>query len=189
MKKNTKAPLIIGLVGEAGSGKDTAASYIKRRYRAEEFRFSYMLVNALKTLGIPISRANLAWLMNLLKRKFGADTLTKAMEKTMCELAKKPVIVINGIRLPSDLEFIRRQEKNTIIYITAPAKLRWRRVYNRGEKQDDKVSYKKFLRLNAGENERHIRSFGRQADHTIENVGNLGELQDKIDEIIKEIGN
>ncbi|MBM3256462.1 MAG: hypothetical protein FJZ04_03290 [Candidatus Moranbacteria bacterium] len=187
MKKDVKPPLIIGLVGEAGSGKDTVASYIKKKYQAEEFRFSYMLVNALKILDIPISRANLAWFMNILKRKFGSDVLTKAMKKTMRELARKPIIVINGIRLPSDYDFIRKQRRNKIIYVTAPARLRWQRVLKRGEKKDDEVSFREFLKLNAGENERYIRCFGRKADYKIENLGGLPELKDKIDETIKKI--
>src|SRR3990172_6846941 len=99
MLKKNKIPLVVGLIGTAGSGKDTAASYIKHKYDAEEFRYSYLLVKALQIFGIEVSRDNLAWLMNILKRKYGKDILTKAMKKTIKELSRSKIIVISGLRL------------------------------------------------------------------------------------------
>ena len=185
--KKKKQPLIIGLVGTGGSGKDTAASYIKHKYGAEEFRFSYLLVKALEIFNIPVSRENLAWLMNILKRKYGKDVLTKAMKKTIRALAKRPIIVMNGMRLPSDYDFLRSFQRNRLIFLDAPAKIRWKRVCVRGEKADDQVSFNAFLKLTTGENERYIRGIGKKADFNIMNGGDLKNLHHEIDEMMKKI--
>ncbi len=186
-KTKKKIPLVLGLIGEAGSGKDTAASYIKKKYNAEEFRFSYMLVNALKILGIPISRQNLAWLADVLKKKYGNNVLTRAMEKTIKVLCQKPIIVINGLRLPSDYDFIRRFPKNKVIFLTAPEKIRWKRVYVRHEKADDKVPFEEFLRLSSGRNEKYIKKIGKKADYVVVNDGDIDKFYKAIDHILLSI--
>lgn len=186
-QKKPKQPLIIGLVGTAGSGKDTAASYIKHQYGAEEFRFSYLLVKALEIFGIEVSRENLSWLMNILKRKYGKDVLTKAMKRTIKELAKRPIIVLSGMRLPPDYDFLRSFKRNHLIFIDAPEKVRWQRVRVRGEKTDDDVSFKEFKILTTGENERYIKTIGKKANFTISNGGNLKQLHDEIDRAMNRI--
>jgi dephospho-CoA kinase len=186
-KKKSKTPLVIGLVGTAGSGKDTAASYIKHKYGAEEFRFSYLLVKALEIFGIEVSRDNLAWLMNILKRKYGKDVLTKAMKKTIRELAKKPIIVLSGMRLLSDYNFLRSFKINYLIYLDAPERIRWQRVRVRGEKTDDDVTFNEFKKLMAGENEKYVQSIGKKADFSISNGGDLKQLHKEIDKAMRQI--
>lgn len=186
-RKQSKTPLFIGLVGTAGSGKDTAASYIKHKYAAEEFRFSYLLVKALEIFGIEVSRENLAWLMNILKRKYGKDILTKAMKRTIHAMAKRPIVVLSGMRLPPDYEFLRSFKRNRLIFLDAPEKIRWQRVRVRGEKTDDDVTFSEFKKLTSGENERYIRSIGKKADFAIINKGNLKQLHKEIDKVMEQI--
>jgi len=186
-KKKGKKPLVIGLVGTLGSGKDTAASYIKKAYGARELRFSFILVNILRLLGIKISRTNLEWLANSLRSKFGEDVLTRAMKKAMKEISEAPVIVINGIRMVPDFNWVKKLPNSKIVCVTAPAKLRWQRVRKRKEKTDDNVSFAEFKKLNNISTEVHIKDFSKSADYVIENVGSLDELHRKIDQMMKKI--
>jgi len=188
-KNKKKNPLVIGLVGTAGSGKDTAASYIKRKYGAEEFRFSYLLVETLKIFDIEISRDNLAWLMNILKRKYGKDVLTKAMKKTIQKMSRSKLVVINGIRLPSDYKLLRSFKRNVLVFLDAPAKTRWQRVCQRQEKSDDNVSFKEFQKLISAENERHIAKLGKKADFVIINDGGLDKFHLDITKVIEGLTN
>lgn len=186
-KRKTGAPLVIGLIGTPGSGKDTVASYIKHHYQAEEFRFSYLLVKALEIFGIDVSRENLAWLMNILKRKYGQDILTRAMKKTIDELAHSKVVVINGLRLPPDIVFLRSFRHSRLIFIDAPARLRWKRVRARHEKTDDQVTFKDFLKLTSGENEHHITNLAKKADFIIKNDESKARLHHQIDQLMGKI--
>lgn len=187
--KNKNIPIVIGLVGTAGSGKDTAASYIKHKYKAEEFRFSYLLVKALEIFNIEVSRENLAWLMNVMKRKYGNDFLTKAMKNTIENLSKNKLIVVNGMRLPSDYDFLRSFKRNKLIFLDAPEKIRWQRVCVRKEKSDDNVTFKEFKKLISGENEKHITKIGEKADFTVINDQGIAKFHQDIDDIIKKIMN
>jgi len=182
--RKRKTPLVIGLIGTAGSGKDTAASYIKKKYKGEEFRFSYLLVQALEIFGIGVSRENLAWLMNILKRRFGKDVLTKAIDKTIKEMSHSRLIVVNGLRLPSDYVFLRGFKRNCLIFLDAPLKTRWKRVYRRKEKSDDHVSLEEFQKLISGENERHITKLGERADFVIVNDGKIEKFYRDIDKVV-----
>ncbi len=179
--------LVVGLIGAGGSGKDTVASHLKKKYKAEEFRFSFILVKALKLLCIKVSRKNLVWLMNTLKEKFGEDILTKAMQKAIEELSTSNMVVINGLRLPPDYIWVRGFENNAIIYLKAPAKMRWQRVCKRLEKEDDNVPFKEFQKLNSLSTEKHIKTLGKKADYIIVNDGNLEDLYNKTDEIISKL--
>lgn len=186
-KKKKSEPLVIGLLGTAGSGKDTAASYIKHKYNAEEFRFSYLLVKALEIFGIEVSRENLAWLMNILKRKYGQDVLTKAMKKTIAELSNREIVVLNGLRLPPDYDFIRSFKKNALVLLDVPVEVRWKRIRTRNEKADDNVSLKEFKKLISGENERHIAKLGKKADYVISNDEDKTKLYREIDRVMLQI--
>ena len=180
---------MIGLSGNPGSGKDTAASYIKKKYGAEEFRFSYMLFNVLKILGIPVSRENLDWLVNTFKRKFGNDSLTRAIKKTIEERSRKKIVVINGIRLPSDYELVRSFKKNVLIYLKVNERVRWQRVRQRNEKADDNVSFAKFKKMHLAENEKYVCEIGKKADYVVDNNGTFVDFRRKIDEVMKKIKN
>lgn len=182
-----KKQLVIGLIGPGGSGKDTAASYIKKKYKAEEFRFSYILVEALKIFDIEISRSNLAWLMNILKKKFGEDILTKALKRNIERISRSRVIVINGMRLPSDYKFLRSFKYNKLIFLDVPIRLRWQRVRNRKEKTDDQVSFGDFKKQCAAINEKFITKLGKRADFVIINDKGIKKFYSDIDRVMKEI--
>jgi len=185
--KKFNTPVVIGLIGTPGSGKDTVASYVKHHYRAEEFRFSYLLVKTLEIFGIEVSRENMAWLTNILKRKYGQDVLTRAMKKTIDELSHAKVVVINGLRLPPDIIFLRSFSNSILVFIDAPARLRWKRVRGRHEKTDDQATFKEFLKQTSGENEHHILSLSKNADFTLDNDGSKIKLHHQIDQLMEKI--
>jgi len=185
MKK--KSPLVVGLVGTAGSGKSTAAVYMKKKYKAEEYSFSSILIESLSNLTNIITRKDLIWYMMTMKKKFGENILTKAMERKIKKEAKSKIVVVSGMRLPTDYDFIRSFPRNKIIFITAPIKTRWKRVKTRGEKSDDNVTFKEFKKLSTGKTELFIEKIGKKADYTIENDGGIDKLRKSVDKIVKEI--
>jgi dephospho-CoA kinase len=68
--------------------------------------------------------------------------------------------------------------------VTLDQKSRWERIYNRGEKSDDAVSFEKFQEMEQAEIEVQIPKIGEKADFRVENTGSKEDLFAKVDSII-----
>jgi len=179
--------IIIGLLGETGSGKDTVAEYLKEEYGAKLMRFADPMKETLSIYFDQLSKADQAWLYLVFKERFGEDVLSKAMVKRV-EDEKSSLIVINGLRMPSDYDFVKKYPDSYVLYITLDQKIRWERVASRGEKTDDKISFEKFQELDKQETEVHISEVGAKADKKINNDKDLNYLLSEVDKYMTEIG-
>lgn len=178
--------IIIGLVGEAGSGKDTVADYLKEKCNAELFRFADPLNETLALFLDDIKRVDLTWLAVTFKKRFGKDVLFRGLRKKI-ESSDHEIIAVNGIRFSEDAEFIKSLPNAHILYITLDQKKRWERIYGRGEKADDAVSFETFQEMEKAETEEQIPHIGEKADFRLENIGNKMELFAKVNEIVTQI--
>jgi dephospho-CoA kinase len=177
--------MIIGLVGEKLAGKDTIANYLVEKYGADHFRFTHILDAILEELGMPISRQNEIDLGLGLRKIFGEHVLVSALEKRV-KKSRAKMIAVNGIRM--DEADIVKSWGAKIIYVTAPADVRFGRYKNRHEKADDaQMNLEQFIRQEQGPTEIRIPELGRGADFRIDNIGSLDELYKKVDDIINKL--
>lgn len=178
---------IVGLVGETGSGKDTVAEYLRDNFGAKLMRFSDPLKDTLSIYFDKLSKDDQAWLYDVFQERFGADVLSKAIQKRVEDIDAE-LVIINGLRMPSDYEFMQRFPDSKILYTTAPSELRWKRVATRGEKTDDDISFEKFQELDRRSTEVHIPEIGSKSDWRIDNTQDLEYLLAEADKIMKEVG-
>lgn len=177
--------IIIGLVGETGSGKDTVAKYLKEKYGAKMLRFIDPINEALGIFFEKYSKQDQQWLVTKFRERFGNDILCRGLEKKIMD--EKGLLVLNGVRLLEDEKFIRRLDNSFLLYITAGQKLRWERIRNRGEKADDNSSFEKFQEIEKAITEIHIPEIGSRADFTVKNESDLPSLLNASDEVMKKI--
>jgi len=179
--------IIIGLVGETGSGKDTFCQYTKKISKQPVFcfRFSDPLSKALKFFLPEIKKEDQQWLGRVLRKRYGNDILAKAIERRIKNI-KKGLIILNGIRYWEEFKTIKKLG-GKIIYITAPPKLRWQRVRKRGEKKDDFSTFKKFLEREKNKTETLIPEIGEKSDFKIENNFSLRDFYKEIKKIMKKL--
>ena len=181
-----KKKIVIGLVGETGSGKDTVAHYLKRKYDTHDLRFSLPLKKTLKNFFENPTKSDQAWLYQAFKKRFGEDILHVGIRRFID--LHNGIMCINGLRMPSDYDFVRSFKHNYVIYITADQKLRWQRAYCRGEKADDKQSLEDFQKFEAtAETERAVPEIGAKADFVIKNETSMDHLLGEVDKIMEEI--
>ena len=181
----TQKKLIIGLAGQRGSGKGTAANYLKTRYKAEVRAFSQVLSEILALLLRPGTRENLQDLATNLRRPFGQGVLVGPLKKFIKQSRAK-IIVIDGLRMLKEVEMLRSFKNNLLIYVAAPAEIRFKRLKKSGGKAGKEgVDFKEFLRLDKRETELFIKRIGKKADVVVDNTGTKEDLHKKIDEIIK----
>jgi dephospho-CoA kinase len=178
--------IIIGLVGESGSGKDTVADYLRDKHGAKLYRFADPLREALELYLDHISREDLQWLAMRFKERFGKEILSRGLKRKI-EKNGSSLIVINGVRFFEDAEFIKSLPNGYVLYITLDSKSRWERIYSRGEKSDDAVSYEKFLEMEQAPTEVQVPEIGKNADFRVENTGTKEELLAKMGEIVHKL--
>ncbi|MFA5926066.1 MAG: AAA family ATPase [Parcubacteria group bacterium] len=180
--------IIIGLVGEMGSGKDTVAEYLKNECGAQLFRFSDPLREALEVFleSDRVGREDFIWLSNNVRGRYGNNIIADSLRRKF-NRAGEGIIVLNGMRIKEDLDFIRSFPDSRVIYVTIDAKTRWERVFGRGEKADDAVSFEKFQEMEKAETEVQIPDIGKKADFRLENNEAKENLREKTEEIIKKI--
>lgn len=176
---------VIGILGEKFSGKDETANYLVKKYGAFHVRFSHPLDEILNSLSLPVSRRNEIDLGRGLRQVFGEHVLLNAIVERVKKSGSE-LVVVNGIRYD---EFAPIKDLGALmVYVTAPAELRFTRFQTRQEKADDaSMDFGQFLEQEKEWTERDIPSLGQQADFKLENTGSLDELYKKIDEIISRI--
>lgn len=177
--------IIIGLLGESGSGKDTVANYLQEKYGATLMRFADPIKETLNIFFDKSSREDQQWLYIEFKKRFGGDVLGKALRKKIEN--SEGLIIVNGLRMPEDVPFIKSFPNSFILYITVDQKMRWERITKRGEKSDDHIDFAKFQEQEKAETEIHIPEIGKKADFTIRNEKDLPYLLAETDKIMADI--
>jgi len=180
--------ILIGLVGEKGSGKDTFAKYLTEISSKNiiHIRFSDLLKQTLKLWDLPISRANLQKLAQVLE-EFGSGTIAHGIEKQISE-TNAEIIILDGIRWKPDVELLKKFTNHKLIYITADPKLRFERLKDRGEKiGESEMTYEQFIEEENATNELLIPEIGARADVKIENNSSMEEFDGKIKDFCQSI--
>ncbi len=183
------AKIVIGLIGEKGSGKGTVSDYLIEKYGAIHYGTSKILRRTLEDIHVPVTRDNLSKLALVLKEGYGPsvviDSLITDMEKNGSD-----VIIADGIRMHGDVEpFRKKYGKNFfLVYVYADLKLRYERTKKRKEKDgEDKTTFREFLEEEGRLTEVSIHEIGKLADFTIDNGKGKKELIEQTDKMMKKI--
>ena len=181
--------IILGLIGEKGSGKGTVSDYLISQYGAVHYGTSKILRRTLEDLYVPVSRDNLVKLALVLNEGYGPsviiDSLIQDMEKNGSD-----IIIADGIRMHGDVEPFRKKYGNNffLIYVTADLRLRYERTKKRKEKEgEDKATFEEFLEEEGRLTEVSIHEIGRQANFKLNNNGTSEELKKQVDDMMKKI--
>jgi len=184
MNESLGKKIILGIVGEIGSGKDAAAQYFHDRYSAQIFRFSTPMRDCIKRLHLPETRENLQIFSRITRDAFGQDLYSKAIALEAAE-ATAPMIVAEGIRRPADIAEFAKLPSFHLVAIVADEKKRFERIKMRNENASDaSKTWKQFQKEAAAETEVTIREIAAKSELTIENNGALEDLHRKLDEMI-----
>lgn len=179
--------IILGFVGPLASGKGTVAKYLHEKYGSRAYRFSTMLRDILNRIYVPHSRENLQNLSQFLRERFGQDVLSKVIAKDVEQDSGK-IVVIDGIRRPTDILYLQNIPGFHLIAITAEHELRWKRLVERNENAgDDKKTFEEFLRDGQAEAELHIAELEKKAEFTIVNNESKEELLAQVEKVLTQL--
>jgi dCMP deaminase len=186
--------MIIGLVGQLCSGKGTVGEILEGKGFAR-FTFSDRIREECRERGIlEPTRTDLQNVGDELRLKFGggvlAERLMKVAEKGKCEL-----VVVDGIRNPGEVAFLRKYNYFYLWGVKARRKLRYERMRARLERQGEDVkTWEEFKKIDTRDEGRYEAANGqkvgaslRAADRVIVNNGTLKELVKLVERELKKI--
>lgn len=180
--------IILGIVGKPAAGKGTIVEILRSRLKDRQvlfFRFSIALTQAMSIFLDSVGRQDCQWLVSGLREKYGQDILARAAEKKL-KGENFQVAILDGVRVSSEEEMLKRLG-GKLIFVDTPAKIRWERINKRNEKEDDDVSFDKFLEIDNAGPEKQIEGIGQRADFKIDNSWDLKSLDNQVNQIIKEL--
>jgi dephospho-CoA kinase len=170
---------LIGLTGTNASGKGEAAAFFQGRGFAY-LSLSDVIRDELNRKDVPPTRDHLIREGNALRERHGPDILARRiLEKVTGDS------VIDSIRNPSEIAFLRSQEGFLLLAIDAPLAVRFERARLRG--RDESAATLEEFR--AKENQEHTRDPAAQqlavcmdlADQVVLNDGTLEEFRRKLE--------
>ncbi len=179
--------IILGFVGDLASGKGTICQYLKEKYNVNSYRFSTMLRDILDRIYVEKTRENLQDLSTFLRGRYGQDIMSKVIVKDVLQ-DKNDLVVVDGIRRPTDITYLQELPGFHLIYVTADPKLRWQRMVLRQENPDDAgKTFDQFLKDEQAEADMLIKELGQKAEYTITNNGTIEQFYDEMESILNKI--
>jgi dephospho-CoA kinase len=179
MKKEIR---LIGLTGTNGAGKGEVAAYFtKKGY--PYFSLSDLIREELQKAGKKESRNNLIKMGNQLREKYGPDILAKRIMNIITSKA-----IIDSIRNPKEIEYLKKQEKFILLAVDAPPELRYERVKKRG-REESASTLQEFIKKEAEEmtnreKAQQLQSCMKMADYFITNDSSLEDLNKKLERLL-----
>ncbi|MCL5794755.1 MAG: AAA family ATPase [Patescibacteria group bacterium] len=181
--------MIIGITGTLGSGKDTIAEHLVKKYGFTSIGTGDIVREFAKAAGWPNTRDAQREMGNKLRREKGRGFLIKAAISRLKSKNK----AITGIRQPEEAQYVRDLSDGLLIAVDAPIKMRFERMLKRKRPGDSLTleslieREKKEMFGQLGKNTQNISQCMKEANYHLENDGSIAELNKKVDEILKRV--
>jgi len=172
---------IIGIAGTNGSGKDSIAQMLVERHGWLFVNVSIDLFTPeLQRRGLPVDRKHMAELTAEWRRQEGMGAVVDRALELYKEKAKNKDfngLVVGSLRHPGEADRVH-ELGGQVVWADADPKIRYQRIFGRGQGEKDQKTYDEFL----AEQEREMAHSGDAATLSI------GDIKPKADIIIENNG-
>lgn len=181
--------IIIGVVGQIASGKGILVNYLTSQLGFSSFSLSSIVHDELKKKGVKkFTRQTLQDVGDELRRGYGDEVLARRLDEAI-KGQKKENIVIEGIRNPAEIEFLKKNQNFILIGVKANRELRFKRLLSRGKEWDPKT-YEDFFKVDrrdigVGQNKsgQQVGKCLAYCDYVVTNNKDLKDFQRKVEKL------
>jgi len=185
--------IIIGVVGQIASGKGILVNYLTRHLGFTSFSLSSIVHSELRKKGIKeFTRQTLQDVGDRLRREYGDDVLARRLNEVI-KGQKKSKVVVEGIRNPGEIEFLKKNPSFILIGVKANRELRFKRLLERTKPWDPKT-WNDFVKADRRDLGVGQKKSGQQVgkclaycDYVLTNNNNVREFETKVEKLIKKI--
>ena len=182
--------VIIGITGTIGAGKGTVVEHLVKEKGFRHYSARNLISDEVTKLGLPLNRDSMTAVANQLRTEHGADYIARELFK-QAKLNGVPSI-IESIRTVGEIEALRHEEHFTLLAVDAPIELRYQRIVKRNSSTDH-IDFEKFQAEEMREmssldlHKQNLSACIARANFTIQNTGNIAELERQVDEMLRAI--
>jgi dephospho-CoA kinase len=181
---------VVGITGTIGSGKEVVKEALSKNFSCYSVSLSSVIQAQMKKKA---DRKSLQDMGNELRKRYGNFILAKLATDYMQR--DKEMIIVDGIRNPGEVDYLKKTFGNKffLIGVDAPRELRWERIKARAREGDPKT-WEEFLEVDErdqGVGEplygQRVRECIQMADFLLINDGTQEEVDKKVSRIVEEL--
>lgn len=185
--------IIIGVVGQIASGKGVLVDILIKEFNFVSFSLSRIVHEELKKKNIKdFTRETMQETGNKLRCEYGDDVLARrAIERLKRQ--KNNRVVIEGIRNPGEIEFLKKNPSFVLIGVKSKRELRFERLLSRAKPWDAK-NWNNFVKIDRQDLGAGQVKSGQQVgkclaycNYVLTNNKDLKDFQKKVNELMKHV--
>ena len=181
---------IIGITGTLGAGKGTVVEYLTNNKGFRHYSVREYLIEEIKKKGLEVNRDSMTSVANELRAKYNpAYVVEQLYEKALLVGGNS---IIESIRTPGEIEYLKKMGDFYLIAVDADAKVRYERVALRGSATDH-ITLDTFLANEEREfnttdpNKQNLGKCIELADLILYNDGSIEDLNSRLEDKLIEI--